>query len=121
MLRHRTAAPFFAHTLTTNMHDYRIAPLRPSDLQWGYPTPPGADDAAAARRVPTTFMLNTRDWFEVLYFVNRFATEYGDGDRLFALRAERLIHEHLPPGVRVCRQVNDWLLQHWRLAAIYCT
>jgi hypothetical protein len=99
------------------MHDYRIAPLRPSDLQCRYAMAPGADDAAVSRRIPTTFMLNTHDWFDVLYFVNRFATQYGGGDRSFALRAERLIHEHLPVGVRVCRQVEDWLLQHWSLGA----
>lgn len=103
------------------MHDYRIVPLRPSDLQCSYSPPHGADDAAAARRVPVTFMLNTRDWFEVLYFVNRFATEYGGGQRAFAWQAERLIHDQLPPGVRVCRQVDEWLLQHWSLGAAYGT
>jgi hypothetical protein len=99
------------------MHDCRIAPLRPSELQFSYANPPGADDVAAARRVPATFMLNTRDGFEVLYLVNRFSTEYGGGERTFALRAERLIRDHLPAGVRVCRQVDDWLLQHWSLGA----
>jgi hypothetical protein len=51
------------------MNDYRIFSLLPSDLQGDDPSPPGCHQAAAARRVPITFMLNPRDWFDVLYFV----------------------------------------------------
>jgi hypothetical protein len=101
------------HFCTNN--DYRIFPLLPGDLQGCYASPPGCRQAAAARPIPVTFMLNPRDWFDVLYFVNRFAIEYGGGDRGFALKAERLIHQQLPLKVRVRRQVEDWLLQHWRL------
>jgi hypothetical protein len=97
------------------MIDYRIFPLLPTDLQCRYPSPPGCPQAAVARRIPITFMLNPRDWFDVLYFVNRFAIQYGGGDPRFALKAERLIHQQLPLRVRVRRQVEDWLLQHWRL------
>jgi hypothetical protein len=101
------------------MPDYRAAPLRPGDLQYQYfyATAPSPDDNAANRRIPLTVVLNTRDWFDVLYFVNRFATLYGGGERAFALKAERLIHEHLPLGVRFIRHVEDWLLQHWNVAA----
>ena len=99
-----------------DMIDYRTFPLLPTDLQCSHPSPPGCRRAAASRRVPVTFMLNPQDWFDVLYFVNRFAIQYGGGDAGFALQAERMIAEQLPPGVRVRRQVEDWLLQHWRLA-----
>ena len=111
----RALPPHTPDLINIAMPDYRTAPLRPLDLRGAYTPAPGPEDVAANRRVPTTVVLNTRDWFDVLYFVNRFATQYGAGERMFALKAEHLIHQQLPAGVRYCRHIEDWLLQHWGL------
>ena len=100
-----------------HMHhpDHRLTPLKPSQLQFPYPTGPRPGDDPGKRRVPDSVLLNRHEWYEVLYFVNKFANTHGNGNQAVALKAERLIRRHLPGHIRGHQNVEQWLLQNWEV------
>lgn len=57
---------------------------------------------------PDSVLLNRREGYEVLYFLNRICTNLPQ-----ALKAERLIQTRLPGDVRSRANVLDWLIRNW--------
>lgn len=93
--------------------DHRVSPLKKGDLQYDYPTGPTASDDPSVRGVPDSSLLNKHEWYEMLYFVNKFANDYGDSKTGVALKAERLIQKHLPSNQRSHAHVTTWLRDNW--------
>lgn len=94
--------------------DHRVSPLKKSDLQYTYPTGPTASDDPSVRGVPDSSLLNKHEWYEMLYFVNKFANTYGNGVSEVAKKAERLIQKHLPSDQRSHDHVTTWLQKNWQ-------
>ncbi len=69
------------------MADHRITPLKKSELQFTYPAGTTGGDNPAFRGVPDSVLLNRGEWYEVLYFVNKFANDRGNGNVLVAKKA----------------------------------
>lgn len=90
-----------------------------SDLQYDYSKTAISGDDPRRTGVPDSTLLNRREQYEVLDFINRFCerTTYSNGGAQFghaeALKAERLIREHLPSAMRSHANVNQWLLDNW--------
>jgi hypothetical protein len=97
------------------MPDHRLSPLTKSDLQYRYAPPPTASDDPSKRGEPDSSLLNRGQWYEVLYFINKFANDCGQGARQVALKAERLIHKHLPGNLRSHENIKEWLLRNWQM------
>ncbi|MFZ4876810.1 hypothetical protein ACL9RI_17155 [Janthinobacterium sp. Mn2066] len=95
------------------MADHRTTPLQKSDLQFRYPAGATGNDNPALRGTPDNVLLNRGEWYEVLYFINKFANEYGTGSALVAKKAERLIQRYLPSDQRSQAHVIAWLLSNW--------
>jgi len=93
--------------------DHRISPLKKSDLQYRYPTGPTENDDPSKRGAPDSSLLNRHEWYEVLYFVNKFTNTRGNSLASEAKKAERLIHKHLPSNVRSHENVTTWLVNNW--------
>lgn len=93
--------------------DYRTTPLKKSDLQFTYPAGAAGSDNPALRAAPDSYLLNRNEWYEVLYFVNKFATENGGGNPEVAKKAERLIHRYLPSDKRGQATISEWLIKNW--------
>lgn len=96
--------------------DHRTGPLKKSDMtkQYRYPTGPSEGDNPHIRGVPDSSLLNKHEWYEMLYFCNKFANEHGNGAVSVASKAEKLIHEHLPDNLRSHAHVTGWLLNNWQ-------
>jgi hypothetical protein len=89
--------------------DPRAGPLTKSKLQFKYPSGPTANDDPLVRGVPDSVLLNRDEWYEVLYFCNK----YSKGSLDTALKSERLIKERLPGEVRGQANVLKWLQENW--------
>jgi hypothetical protein len=94
--------------------DHRVSPLKKGDLQYNYPTGPTASDDPSVRGEPDSSELNRHEWYEVLYFVNKFANTLGNSQSAVAKKAERLIHKHLPSDQRSHEHVTAWLQKNWQ-------
>lgn len=95
--------------------DHRVSPLKKGDLQYRYADSGVGNDNPALRGTPDSAMLNRGQWYEVLYFVNKFANEYGNGSEGVAKKAERLIQKHLPSNQRSHEHVTSWLRNNWNV------
>ena len=95
------------------MVDHRLTPLKKSELQFQYPSGVAGDDNPALRGIPDSSLLNRGEWYEVLYFVNKFANERGTGQAGVAKKAERLIHRYLPSNLRSHAHIEKWLIDNW--------
>jgi len=95
------------------MADHRLGPLKRSDLQFHYPPGASGDDNPALRGTPDNDMLNRTEWYEMLYFVNKFANTSGNSSAIIAKKTERLIKKHLPADIRSHANVTKWLLENW--------
>lgn len=82
--------------------------LTRSELQYDYQWSAIPPDDARATGAPDNVLLNRREGYEVLAFLNRTSASR-DG----ALKAERLIRNHLPGDVRSRANVLTWLQANW--------
>ena len=96
------------------MADHRTSPLKKSDLQFTYPTGASGDDNPALRGTPDDDLLNRSEWYEMLYFVNKFANECGKGSESIAKKSERLIQCYVPRELHSQAKIRRWLLDHWK-------
>jgi hypothetical protein len=90
-----------------------MALLTSAELQYQYSwtaIPP--DDARITGKPDSTF-LNRGEGYEVLSFINRIAVSSKWTDKAPALKAERLIKEHLPGTTRSHANVLQWLIDNW--------
>ena len=94
--------------------DHRLTPLTKADLQFNYPPGHTLNDNPSKRGIPDSALLNRHEWYEVLYFINKFANECGNGGAAIARKAERLIHTKVPGSLRSHANIQGWLLQNWQ-------
>jgi len=83
-------------------------------LKHSYSPRATGDDNPKVRGTPDSSLLNRSESYEMLYFVNKFANDYGSGKSGVALKAERLIKLHLPSDKRSHANVTDWLRENWK-------
>ncbi|MDZ5634495.1 hypothetical protein [Janthinobacterium sp. GMG1] len=88
-------------------------PLKKGDLQFQYPNSTTQGDDPSMRGTPDSDELNRHEWYEVLYFCNEFSLEFEVGNKQYALKAERIIHDYLPPTIRSRKQVKQFLIDNW--------
>lgn len=90
-----------------------------NDLQYNYAKTAIPPDDPRRTGVPDSTLLNRGEQYEMLDFLNRFATNTfypGTGARFGkaeALKAERLIQTVLPGNLRSHAHVTQWLLANW--------
>lgn len=87
--------------------------LSSTDLNYSYSWTVFAPDDAKVTGVPDSTLLNRHEGYEVLAFINRVAKASKWTDKSAALKAERLINEHLPSDVRSHKNVWQWLVDNW--------
>lgn len=97
------------------MADHRISPLKKSDLQFEYSKGAAGDDDPSKRGIPDSLLLNRSEWYEMLYFCNKFANDCGKSDKSIALKTERLIKGgSVPSNLHSQENIRKWLLDNWK-------
>lgn len=93
--------------------DPRSFPLTKSNLQHTYPTGASEGDDPTKRAAPDSLLLNRSEWYEVLYFCNNYAIQYGQGRADVAHKVERLLHSKVPHDLHGLSKITDWLRRNW--------
>jgi hypothetical protein len=87
--------------------------LNRSDLQFSYSWTAISPDDPRVTGIPDNTLLNRNEGYEVLSFLNRLAKASDWTTKAPALKAERLIKNHLPGNVRSHNNVWSWLVANW--------
>lgn len=90
-----------------------MALLNRSDLQFQYAWSALSPDDPRITGKPDSTLLNRHEGYEVLSFLNRLAHASKWDTKSPALKAERLIKNHLPGEVRSHKNVWQWLVDNW--------
>ncbi|WP_402719105.1 hypothetical protein [Janthinobacterium rivuli] len=94
--------------------DHRLGPLKKSDLQYEYPESATEGDDPSKRGTPDKDLLNRSEWYEMLYFCNRFANENLNGKKDVALRVERLIKgDFVPADMHSQERIERFIIDNW--------
>lgn len=98
--------------------DPRIGPMTKDDLQFDYPPGAAKGDNPRLRGIPDNVLLNRHEWYEMLYFCNKFAIDFSKDRNLagmvaFAKQAERIIQRQAPDYLRSQAHIVDWLTRNW--------
>ena len=93
--------------------DHRAGPLRKIDLRYSYASNAFMGDDTSKCGIPDSVLVNRNEWYEVLYFVNKFANNYGRGQASVAIKAEGLLRTVAPGTLRSHQHITEFLLQHW--------
>ena len=94
--------------------DHWAGPLKKADLRYVYrPSGHMADDMIAASE-PDAQELRRHEWYDMLFFINKFANTNGLCSQGVAKHAEKLIQEKVPLELRSHEQIRKWLLENWK-------
>lgn len=87
--------------------------LKKSDLQYpDYTWTTSGDDDPRRTGSPDNVLLNRKEGYEVLPFLNRLAKDH-KWSKTDALKAEWLIREHVPSSLRHRDNITKWLKDNW--------
>lgn len=64
--------------------------------------------------VPDNTLLNRREGYEILYFVNKFAEIHGFKNKESAIKTERMIREEVPHNIHSQRNIKEWIDTNWK-------
>ncbi|MGX8286482.1 hypothetical protein [Xanthomonas oryzae] len=90
-----------------------MALVTKKDLQFQYSWTAIHPDDARVTGIPDSTFLNRSEGYEVLAFLNWLATTNKWIDKDPALKAERMIKNHLPGTIRSRANVWQWLVDNW--------
>ena len=90
-----------------------MALLTRHDLQYEYSWTALGDDDPRITGVPDSTLLNRREGYEVLAFINRLATASNWTDKAYGLKVEGLIRHGIPAHLRSHAHVWKWLIKNW--------
>jgi len=83
--------------------------LKYSDYSW---TTYGNDDPKVTGN-PDSSLLNRKEGYEVLYFINKFAEIHSFKNKASAHKVEKMIKEDLPSDIRSQENVKKWIEENW--------
>jgi hypothetical protein len=63
---------------------------------------------------PDNTLLNRKEGYEILYFINKFCEMYGLKQKQSARKVERMIREEVPSDIRSQNTIKDWLVNNWK-------
>ncbi len=88
--------------------------LQKSDLKFNYSWTVIAPDDPKITGKPDSTLLNRGEGYEVLAFINNFASTHNFKRKESGTKTERLIHKYLPGGIRSHTNVKKWLVDNWK-------
>jgi hypothetical protein len=78
-------------------------------------------DSAKITGFPDNILLNRKEGYEVLHFINRFIdsqhswqSETTEMKKQLGYKIEKIIHDHLPGDIRSHAKVRDWIISNWK-------
>lgn len=63
---------------------------------------------------PDNTLLNRKEGYEVLYFINKFSEIYKLKQKASAIKVERMIREEVPGNIHSQKNIKEWLENNWK-------
>lgn len=63
---------------------------------------------------PDSTLLNRKEGYEILYFINKFCETYKLKQKASATKVEKMIREELPGNIRSQANIKEWLVNNWK-------
>jgi hypothetical protein len=63
--------------------------------------------------VPGSTLLNRREGYETLYFINKFADIYNLVAQVYGARLEKIIRNKVPAHLHSQKHIKDWIEANW--------
>jgi len=63
---------------------------------------------------PDSTLLNRREGYEILYFVNKFSEIHKVTQKLLATKIERMVRDEVPHDIRSQEGIRQWIYDHWQ-------
>ena len=90
-----------------------MALILKSDLQhqYSWTAIPGDDPRVSGE--PDSTLLNRKEGYEILYFINKFAEINGFKQKASGLKVEKMIQQHVPKDIHSQKNIKEWLEKNW--------
>ena len=62
---------------------------------------------------PDSTLLNRKEGYEILYFINKLAEIHGLNQKSSAEKIEKMIREKVPTNLRSKENIKAWIEKHW--------
>lgn len=62
---------------------------------------------------PDSTLLNRKEGYEVLYFINKFSEIHEFKQKASATKIEKMIREAVPGDIRSQKNIKEWLEKNW--------
>lgn len=72
------------------------------------------DDDPKVTGAPDDTLLNRKEGYEILYFVNKFCEMYSLKQKTSANKVERLIRNDVPTDIHSQKRIAEWIATNWR-------
>lgn len=63
---------------------------------------------------PDSTLLNRKEGYEILYFINKFSEIYSFKQKNSAVKVEKMIREEVPSDRRSQENIKTWIVQNWK-------
>ena len=91
-----------------------MALLNKSDLVYDdYSWTVYGDDDPKVTGEPDSTLLNRKEGYEILYFINKMASIHGFKKVASGKKIEQMIRDHLPSDIRSQKKIRDWIVKNW--------
>ncbi|MHB9140328.1 MAG: hypothetical protein ACYC25_00445 [Paludibacter sp.] len=65
---------------------------------------------------PDSTLLNRKEGYEILYFVNKYCEIKGYSLKSSAIKVEKMIRNEVPEGIHSQIKIKEWIETHWSIS-----
>jgi len=84
--------------------------LHYSDYSWN--TIPGDNPKISGE--PDNTLLNRKEGYEVIYFINKFCDIFNLKQKTSAIKIEKMIRNEVPSHLHSQNNIKDWIPKNWK-------
>ncbi len=67
---------------------------------------------------PDSTLLNRKEGYEIVYFINKFCETYKFKSKLQALKIENMIRNEVPNNIHSQEKIKKWIEDNWEISSI---
>jgi hypothetical protein len=62
---------------------------------------------------PDNTLLNRKEGYEIIYFINKLSEIFGFKQKVFAIKIEKMIRNEVPDNLHSQRNIKEWISKNW--------
>jgi hypothetical protein len=71
------------------------------------------DDNPKITGEPDSTLLNRKEGYEILYFINKFAVIHGFKNKVSGEKVEKMIKDKVPSNIHSQVEIRKWIEENW--------